>query len=448
VDAMSIESFRLNAGRGQGIEVARARAAADEHGAFISVLDEPTATSASARIHPGVLAGIPFAVKDNIDTKDLPTTGGTEALRGSRPRHDAEVVARLIGAGAVMIGKTNLHELAFGITGNNGSFGPVRNPYDPTRSAGGSSSGSAVAVAVGIVPFALGTDTGGSVRIPAAHCGIVGLRPTVGRYPASGVVRLSSTRDTIGVMASSVADVALVDGVITGETDYVEPELLGLRLGMPTYGFLDDLDPEVASSLAATRKALEAAGIVLVNVPTERLHELNAACGFPITFYESDREIADYLSQLDEPYCELTLSEVTIASKSSDVRQILETMKEAPVSVQTYTAALGLRSDLQHAYASLFVDNEIAALVYPTVALLPPPLGDDDTTRHNGRPVPVFDMSIRNTGPGSVAGIPAVSIPSGRTETGVPIGLSLEGAAGTDRRLLGLAGAVASLLNA
>jgi mandelamide amidase len=347
-----------------------------------------------------------------------------------------------------MIGKTNLHELAFGITGNNGSFGPVLNPYDPTMSAGGSSSGSAVAVAVGIVPFALGTDTGGSVRIPAAHCGIVGLRPTVGRYPAGGVVHLSSTRDTIGVMASSVVDVALVDGVITGETEYAEPDIRGLRLGMPNHGFLDDLDPEVAASLVAARKSLEAAGVVFVDIPTVRLHELNAACGFPITFYESEREIADYLSRLDEPYRDLTLSDVAAASKSPDVRQILDKLSEAPVSIEAYTTALRLRSELQQAYASVFADNGIAALVYPTVALLPPPIGDDDTTRLNGRPVPIFDMSIRNTSPGSVAGIPALSIPAGRSAMGLPIGLSVEGAVGTDRLLLGLAGAIASRLAA
>jgi Asp-tRNA(Asn)/Glu-tRNA(Gln) amidotransferase A subunit family amidase len=428
--------------------MARRRAASDEHGAFISVLDEPSiaASSAHSGMPPGVLSGIPFAVKDNIDTQDLPTTGGTEALRGSQPRHDAEVVARLTRAGGVMIGKTNLHELAFGITGNNGSFGPVRNPYDPTRSAGGSSSGSAVAVAIGIVPFALGTDTGGSVRIPAAHCGIVGLRPTIGRYPAGGVVHLSSTRDTVGVMASSVRDVALVDGVITGETEYAEPDLRGLRLGIPNQGFLDDLDPEVASSLAAARKSLETAGVVFVDVPTARLHELNVACGFPITFYESEREIAEYLSSLDEPYRDLTLSDVAAVSKSADVRQILEKMVDAPVSGEAYATALRLRSDLQQAYAGLFADNDIAALVYPTVALLPPPLGDDDTTQLNGRPVPVFDMSIRNTSPGTVAGTPAVTIPAGRSAMGLPIGLSVESAVGTDRALLGLAGAIASRL--
>jgi mandelamide amidase len=234
--------------------------------------------------------------------------------------------------------------------------------------------------------------------------------------------------------------------VITDETEYAEPDLRGLRLGMPKHGFLDDLDPEVASSLAAARKSLEAAGVVFVDVPTALLHQLNVACGFPITFYESEREIAEYLSRLDEPHRSLTLSDLAAVSKSPDVRQILEKMVEVPVSDEAYTTALRLRSDLQGAYAGLFADEGIAALVYPTVPLLPPPLGDDDTTRLNGRPVPVFDVSIRNTGPGTVAGTPAITIPAGRSAMGLPIGLSVESAVGTDRALLGLAGAIASRL--
>lgn len=443
--ARSIESFRSEDGQSPNFEEPRMRAVADDHGAFISVIGE-AALAANTKMRPGVLSGVPFAVKDNVDTKDLPTTGGTEALRGSQPQHDAEAVAQIIRAGGVMIGKTNLHELAFGITGNNGSCGPIRNPYDPTRTAGGSSSGSAVAVAVGIVPFALGTDTGGSVCIPAAHCGVVGFRPTAGRYPGSGVVHLSSTRDTVGVLASSVTDVALVDGVITGETEYAEPELCGLRLGMPSDCFLDDLDEEVAPSFRAARESLEAAGVVFVDVPTAALHQLNEASGFPITFYESEREIADYLMSLDEPYRHLTLSGIAAVSRSPDVKGILEKMIEAPISSAAYSTALEHRAELQRAYVAVFSDNRIEALIYPTVALMPPPIGHDDTTLHSGRLAFVFETSIRNTGPGSVAGVPAVSVPAGRSSLGVPIGLSVEGAVATDRTLLGVAGAIASEL--
>ena len=260
---------------------AHRRAVDDSHAAFISLTNQRG--DEGRQVDAGPLAGVPFAVKDNIDTKDLPTTGGTESLRNSMPLRDAPVVEALLDAGARLVGKTNLHELAFGITGDNGSFGAVLNPHDTECSAGGSSSGSAAAVALGIVPFALGTDTGGSVRIPAAHCGVVGMRPTTGRYPSSGVIRLSWTRDTVGVIAATVERVAEVDAILTGQTGYSEPDLSGLRLGWPTDGFIDDVDPEVLVSMAQVRSVLEAAGVTIFGVGTAQLQKIDAECGFPIT---------------------------------------------------------------------------------------------------------------------------------------------------------------------
>ena len=424
---------------------AHERAVHDSHAAFISLADERSDDGTG--FHVGPLAGVPFAVKDNIDTKDLPTTGGTEALRHSTPFLDAPAVKTLLDAGARLIGKTNLHELAFGITGDNGSFGAVLNPYDTERSAGGSSSGSAAAVALGIVPFALGTDTGGSVRIPAAHCGVVGMRPTTGRYPSSGVIRLSTTRDTIGVIAATVERVAEVDGILTGQAGYSAPDLSGLRLGWPTDGFIDDVDEEVLDSMAQVHSVLEAAGVALVEVGTRKLQEIDAECGFPITFYESARELEAYLAGLAEPYRSLGLGGLAASSRSPDVTEILAEMIRNPVPNAVYREAVRRRADLCGAYADLFLEYEIAALLYPTVVMLPPKLGGGDTVVLNGRPVPVFETSIRNTGPGSVAGMPAISIPAGASSTGLPIGLSLEGATGTDRALLGVAGAVARELS-
>src|SRR3954452_10581702 len=198
----------------------------------------------------GPLAGLPVVVKDNINTIDYPTSGGTPALHNAHARTDAPSFKALFKAGAIIIGKTNLHELAFGITSTNlSSFaGPVRNPYDKTRIPGGSSGGTAVAIAAGIVPCGLGTDTGGSTRIPAALTGTVGLRPSVGngglqrRYNDGNlVVPISHTRDTVGPMGRTVADVALLDSVITHSTMAVAEPLRGRRFGVPAslWGGLD-----------------------------------------------------------------------------------------------------------------------------------------------------------------------------------------------------------------
>lgn len=159
----------------------------------------------------GPLAGIPIGVKDNIDVAGFATTGGSPALKDYRPGADAPAVTALRQAGAILCCKLNMHELAFGVTTDNATFGRVFNPFDNDRTAGGSSGGSGAAVARGIVPVALGTDTGGSVRIPASFCGVAGFRPSTGRYPTGGVLPLSQMRDTIGVIAATVADLCEVD---------------------------------------------------------------------------------------------------------------------------------------------------------------------------------------------------------------------------------------------
>ncbi|HEV7411185.1 MAG TPA: amidase family protein, partial [Bradyrhizobium sp.] len=220
----------------------------------------------------GPLAGLPIVIKDNINTSDMPTSGGTPALHNAQPGRNAPSFQALFRAGAVIIGKTNLHELAFGITSTNLSpfAGPVKNPYDKTRIPGGSSGGTAAAIAAGIVTCGLGTDTGGSTRIPAALTGTVGLRPSVGnggaqrRYKDPNmVVPISHTRDTVGPMGRTVADVALLDSVITGTPMAAAEPLRGKRFGVPA-GFWGGLDRDVENVMKAARQKLEGAGAVFV----------------------------------------------------------------------------------------------------------------------------------------------------------------------------------------
>ena len=181
----------------------------------------------------GALHGLPIPVKDSVNTKDMPTTGGTPALRNFRPKEDAPIVRSLLAAGAIVLGKTNLHELSFGWTSNNLAFGAVHNPYDVQRIPGGSSGGTAVAVATRMSPLGIAEDTEGSIRVPAAMCGIAGFRPTTGRYRSTGVVPISPLFDQVGPHARTVGDLALFDSVMTGDWSPLSPtELQGTKLGV------------------------------------------------------------------------------------------------------------------------------------------------------------------------------------------------------------------------
>lgn len=442
---------RLDLSRSRGgsaaerLSAAVARAHAVGHlGAFVTVVD-PDATDPG---HPeGVLAGVPIAVKDNLDTADLPTTGGTPALHESQPGRDHHAVAMLREAGATVVGKTNLHELAFGITGNNAAYGPARNPHDPDRVAGGSSGGSAIAVATGVTAVALGTDTGGSLRVPASFCGIVGFRPTTGRWGSGRTVPLSGTRDTAGALATTVADVVLLDQVVTGDGPTTVPTARALRLGVPLPGFFDGLHPEVSDRVGEALDRLADAGVELVEVDVAGGHELDARCGFPIVFHEVVRELPRYLASLPEGP---TLEEVLAQVASPDVRGALEHALAAPVPEDAYTECLQLREQLREAYDRALRtadDGWLDALVYPTVPLPAPPVGDDVTTDLAGRDVPVFATVVQNTAPGSTAGMPALSLPCGTTSAGLPVGLSLESLPGADGALLAAARRVEQLLS-
>lgn len=408
--------------------------------------DAGAADAARARSAPlGALHGIPLALKDNLDTAAMPTTGGTPGLRGHRPAKNGAVVQKLLDAGAIVFGKTNLHELAYGITNNNAAFGAARNPYDPTRIPGASSGGVGVAVAARMAPGGIGSDTGGSVRIPAALCGIVGFRPTTGRWPQTGIVPISHTRDTAGPMTRSVADCVLLDRVVTGSSASVAVSLKGLRLGVPRAHFWAPLDAEVARLMEGVLAALKEAGAVLIQADIPDVGRLDAEAGFPIALYETVVDLDAYLAGHGSP---MNYAQLVAQCASPDVAGLLQSLRgEGAIPEAAYRHALTvLRPQLQAAYRDHFKHHDVAALVFPTTPLAAALIGDDQTVELNGERVPTFPTFIRNSSPGSVAGIPGISLPAAMTKSGLPLGLELDGPEGSDAALLAIARAVEAML--
>jgi mandelamide amidase len=384
----------------------------------------------------GALLGLPLAIKDNIDTADLPTTGGTPALRHWRPAANAPVLQALLDAGALLAGKTGMHELAFGITSNNAGFGAVRNPYDETLIPGGSSGGTAAAVAARIVAAGLGSDTGGSCRIPAALCGCVGFRPTHGRYSQAGVIPISHTRDTIGPLARSVADILLLDGVCAGKAlPAVEKPIGELRIGVPAAYFYDGLDYELEIVVARALERFRAAGAQLIDVNIDNIQALNESVSFPIALFEVLRELGAYLYLHGQP---LSVQEVVAEVAGEDVRGLLQSlMGENAVPADLYREVIAKgRPALQRAYAGYFQDNQLDALVVPTTPLPARPIGADETVELNGEQVSTFMTYIRNTDPPSNAGQPCLSVPAGLTASGLPVGVEFVGPIGGDAMIL------------
>ncbi|WP_052668753.1 amidase family protein [Nitriliruptor alkaliphilus] len=397
---------------------------------------------------PAPLAGATFVAKDNIDTEDLPTTWGTSVLHDRRPARDADVVRRLRRAGAQLVGKANLHELCFGVTGEHAGNGGSANPYDPTRVAGGSSSGSAIAVSVGLVPFALGTDTGGSCRIPAAFCGVAGFRPTTGRYPMGGVLTLSATRDTVGTIARDPRLLLVLDEVLAtpGCRDDTADDPARIRLGIPEGSSLVvDVDPAIARVFATARAALRQAGVDLVPIDAEELACHDQRAGFVIARYEIERELVARFARAagDRHPIEWLAERVA----SPDVRDLLGGIASEPVDAGAYHEALHVhRHRLRHAYADLFEQHGLDAIVMPAVPTPPPPRDATETVRLPSGEHDAFPALTRNTSPSSVAGVPSVSVPAGLDAEGLPVGLLLDGPEHRDRRLLEIATRVAAIL--
>jgi mandelamide amidase len=364
-------------------------------------------------------------------------------LLDARPQRNAPVVDVLLQAGALIAGKTNLHELALGGTTNNAVTGACCNPWNPLCIPGGSSGGSAVAVAARMVPAALGTDTGASVRLPAALCGVVGFRPSTGRYASPGILHLSPTKDTVGPMARCVADVAWLDGLLANDRLHLpNVSLKGLRLGIPRGDFFEGADPQVLAVIEQALDTLVAEGVVCVTLDVPDLKQHNDATGSTLVMFEMMQSLPAYAKAQG-----LSMDALLAGVGSPDVARILSRqLGHERVTATAYAAALARRQKLQAAYARHFADHRLDALIFPTCLMTAPLIGQDDRVHLSGRQVPTFQTLIRNTDPGSNAGLPGISLPAGLTAEGLPVGLELDGALGTDRHLLAVAAAIERVL--
>ncbi len=395
------------------------------------------------------LHGLPIPVKDSINTADLPTTAGTAALRNFCPAADAPVVARLREAGAIVLGKTNLHELSFGWTSSNMAYGPVRNPCDLSRIPGGSSGGTAAAIAACMAPLGLAEDTQGSIRVPAALCGIAGFRPTTGRYPNDGCAPISSLFDQVGPHARHVADLALFDAVMTADHAPVAvPALEGLRIGIAREYYFAGLDPAVAGVVEDVLQRLADAGVTIIEADVPGLSELIELITLPVQVHDVVPSLTTWLRQSG---ANISFDEM-LADVSPDVLAVLQyfALPGAPhaISEDAYNAARDVHLPaLRALLEGWFADNRIDAMLLPATMVTAVPIGADGMVRIGEDEVAFSTAMGRNIAPGSTAGLPGLVLPAGLVD-GLPVAIELDGPAGTDRKLLGIGLAFEEILGA
>jgi aspartyl-tRNA(Asn)/glutamyl-tRNA(Gln) amidotransferase subunit A len=371
----------------------------------------------------GPLHGVPISIKDLIDIRGLPTTAASRVREGHVADRDAASIAHLTQAGAVLVGKTNLHEFAFGTTNEDSAFGPARNPHDPSRSPGGSSGGSGASVATGMALASIGTDTGGSIRIPAAACGIVGLKPSFGEVSTDGVVPLSTTMDHVGPLTLSVADASLVYHALLGDAPVAPPVPMpapGLRLAVPRRYFCDLLDDEVRARFDEALERLRWAGVHVDDIEIRHAADI-AAVYLHIVLSDAAAYHAEALETMPQRY-------------TAAVRLRLEMGRY--ILAEDYVRALAGRQVLRREVDAALAQHD--ALVLPTLPIPAPPIGAA-TVQVGSSQESVRNVMLRLTQLFNVTGHPAISLPSGRTASGLPTAVQLVGCIGQTDALLRVA---------
>lgn len=382
----------------------------------------PTITQALVQAehpHPGRLSGVPLALKDIIDVEGFPTTAGSRLLQGHVARTTSLAWDRLQGEGALLLGKLHTHEFAAGATGENETYGPAHNPWDPTRITGGSSSGAAAAVAAALTAGALGTDTGGSIRVPAALCGVVGFKPTYGLVPTKGVVPLSWSLDHVGPLTRTVRDSALLLDVMVPQLgDTAERatrsggtgDLRGVRIGVPTAWLATGMSATINTAFANALQTLKEAGCEIREVAVPASAEYLMAVNRAIALAEA--------STWHEPFLK--------GERADEYGQNVRPRKEAGrlIPATLYLKAQRLRAELCARFAAeVFSDVDVLAL--PTVPVIAPRIGTREVTLAHDQEVPITQALLGWVGPFNVLAGPAISVPMGLSPEGLPMGLEL-----------------------
>jgi aspartyl-tRNA(Asn)/glutamyl-tRNA(Gln) amidotransferase subunit A len=391
----------------------------------------------SSRRQDFPLLGIPITLKDNIWTRGIRSTAGSKILRDFIPSEDSTAARKLARAGAILLGKTNLNEFAYGITGGNVHYGPVHNPWALERIPGGSSAGSAAAIAAGLCAASIGTDTGGSIRVPSSFCGTVGLKPTFGRVSVFGTMPLSPSFDHVGPIARSVGDAALLLGVIAGRDpldptsspkaveDYrgaLRKPMRKFRLGRPREHFWEKVDPKVRRAAEGAISAMEKRGAVVKEVSLPHLKESrDAAADISLAEALHVHEAAGYFPQRAADY-------------SEEVRRRIEAGAKVPAN--RYLAGFDVRKCLLAEFSAAF--QTVDVIVAPTVPVPAPPIGAE-SVKIDGEEIDTRRVLVGHSRPANFTGLPAISIPCGFTREGLPIGLQLIGRAFDEATLLRIA---------